>query len=437
MQPPFLQTLAWLMAGLISIVILTVRFRLHAFFALLFACLLVGLGAGLPLGDVIRVAKEGFGDIMGKLGWIIVLGTTLGVVLENRGSTRVMAGFILRVVGERSASLAMSITGFVVGLPIFCDSGFIVLSSLSQTLATKTRIPLSVMAVSLATGLYSVHCLIPPHPGATSAAATIGLSIGALMLAGIGVAIPAAVAGHLWARFAGRKSTSPVAVSLTPDAPLPKGPSVFMAFLPVIVPIVLIAGKSLLTLGHQEDDFLSNLGTPEIALLIGVVIALLGGGGWTSATYLLRDAVEKAGGILVIIGVGGSFGAILAATKLGLQLGAALPLSTLGIAFPFLLTAGLKTAQGSSTVALITAASIMKPLLPALGLATGNGPLLCVLSMGCGSMVLSHANDAYFWVISRFTGLDLKTMLKVYTVGTLIMGLSSFLVVYLISLCIS
>jgi GntP family gluconate:H+ symporter len=210
-----------------------------------------------------------------------------------------------------------------------------------------------------------------------------------------------------------------------------------MAFLPVIVPIVLIAGKSLLTLGHQEDDFLSNLGTPEIALLIGVVIALLGGGGWTSATYLLRDAVEKAGGILVIIGAGGSFGAILAATKLGLQLGAALPLSTLGIAFPFLLTAGLKTAQGSSTVALITAASIMKPLLPALGLATGNGPLLCVLSMGCGSMVLSHANDAYFWVISRFTGLDLKTMLKVYTVGTLIMGLSSFLVVYLISLCIS
>ena len=153
---------------------------------------------------------------------------------------------------------------------------------------------------------------------------------------------------------------------------------------------------------------------------------------------LLQDSIEKAGSILVIIGAGGAFGAVLAATQVGRELGAVLPLASLGLAFPFLLTAALKTAQGSSTVAIITAASIVKPLLGALGLASGNGPLFCVLSMGAGSMLCSHANDAYFWVVTRFTGLDLKTMLKVYTVGTVWMGLTAFAVVYLIArLCTS
>jgi len=148
---------------------------------------------------------------------------------------------------------------------------------------------------------------------------------------------------------------------------------------------------------------------------------------------LLQDSAEKAGGILVIIGAGGAFGAILAAIKIGTHLSESLALDSMGLFFPFLLTFILKTAQGSSTVAIITAASIVLPLLPVLGLDSESGKLLCVLAMGAGSMMISHANDAYFWVIAKFSGLDMKTMLRVYSVATILMGITSFAMVYILS----
>ena len=147
---------------------LTAKFRVHAFFALLIACFITGIGVQLPVDNIITAVKDGFGNIMKSLGIIIVLGTTLGVLLEHTGSTKVMATAILKKTGERNAALAMSITGFIVGLPIFCDSGFIVLSGLNKSLAKRTGISIAIMSVSLATGLYAVHCLIPPHPGACS-----------------------------------------------------------------------------------------------------------------------------------------------------------------------------------------------------------------------------------------------------------------------------
>ncbi|HEY4108506.1 GntP family permease [Puia sp.] len=461
MQPSFLQALLCLSTGVTLIVVLTTRYRVHAFFALLLSCLVVGLGVGFPLNDVVATAKDGFGNIMKSLGLIIVLGTTLGVVLEYTGSTRVMAAYILKKIGPRRAAAAISLTGFIVGLPIFCDSGFIVLSGLNQSLAKSSRIPMAVIAVSLATGLYSVHCLIPPHPGAAAAAGTMGVDFGRLIVAGVLVAIPAAVIGHCWARYAGRNgmsaeslvpSTQPATASGTPPTPLTANQddhptpqtasqeiSPFRAFLPVITPILLIALKSFFLVEHTTGlrwlSIFLSLGDPVIALLTGVLLAFTGGRSWNRIVIgrLLNDSVEKAGSILVIIGAGGAFGAILAATKMGEQLSAHLPLAGMGIFFPFLLTFLLKTAQGSSTVAIITAASIVKPLLPALGLASGNGPLLCILSMGAGSMMISHANDAYFWVIARFSGLDMRTMLKVYSMATLFMGLTAYGTVYLFS----
>jgi GntP family gluconate:H+ symporter len=172
--------------------------------------------------------------------------------------------------------------------------------------------------------------------------------------------------------------------------------------------------------------------------MIGVILALWCKPKWTRVelSHRLQDAVEKAGSILIIIGAGGAFGAILAATKIGLHFSEVLDLAALGLLFPFLLTSVLKTAQGSSTVAIITAASIVQPLLHNLGLESDNGKILCVLAMGAGSMVISHANDAYFWVIARFSGLELKTMLRVYTVGTLLMGITSIVLVYFLSVII-
>jgi GntP family gluconate:H+ symporter len=379
---------------------------------------------------------------MRSLGLIIVLGTTLGLILEHTGSTRVMAAFILKKVGEKNAALAMSIAGFIVGLPIFCDSGFIVLSGLNRSLANRTGVSVIVMSVSLATGLLAVHCLIPPHPGASSSAVTIGVDLGKLILTGIVVALPAVIVGYLWANYAGKKMPVPIIEEeIIPEA-ISRPPSVIKAFLPVVIPIILIAVKSFLGIEKSAADswfnIFSSLGDPVIALSIGVLLAFNCSKSWTRNTISkqLQETAEKAGGILVIIGAGGAFGAVLAATKIGEHFSEVLPLSSLGILFPFLLTSILKTAQGSSTVAIITAATIIKSLLPALRLDTETGKLLCVLSMGAGSMMISHANDAYFWVIAKFSGLDMRTMLKVYTVATLLMGLTTLLTVYLLSLII-
>jgi GntP family gluconate:H+ symporter len=433
------QLLVCLVVGVGVIILLTVRYRVHAFFALLIASFVVGLGTQLPVPDIINAAKEGFGNIMKSLGFIIVLGTALGVLLEHTGSTRVMAAFILRKVGEGRAALAISITGFIVGLPIFCDSGYIVLSGLNRSLARRTGISMAAMAVSLAAGLYTVHCLIPPHPGATAAASVVGLDFGKLILTGIVVAIPATIAGYLWANFAGRKIPVTVAQEEIMAEETSHPPSVIKAFLPVIVPIVLIAARSFLTVQLSTVKgwwfpALLSLGDPVIALSIGVLLAFNCHRSWNRQIvgHLLQEAAEKAGGILVIIGAGGAFGAVLAATDIGGHLGESLTLDSLGILFPFLITSVLKTAQGSSTVAIITAAAIVQPLLPALGLATEKGHLFAVLAMGAGSMMISHVNDAYFWVIAKFSGLDMKPMLKVYSVASVLMGLVSLLTIYLL-----
>jgi GntP family gluconate:H+ symporter len=441
MTASFAQVMIFLATGIAIIVLLTAVFRIHAFFALLIACFVVGLGMQMPVATIITITKQGFGNIMQSLGFIIVLGTTLGVVLEHTGSTKVMATYILKRIGEKLAPLAMSLTGFIVGLPIFCDSGYIVLSGLNNSLCKRTGIPVVIMSVSLATGLYSVHCLIPPHPGAAAAAGTIGVDFGKLILTGILVAIPGMLTGYAWARYAGKKikHEEPAEAPVT-GLSMPS-PSVLLAFLPVVVPIILIGIKSFLTIetGETTPAWMSLFlitGDPVIALTIGIILAFFSVRSWKKSVIgkLLQEAAEKAGGILVIIGAGGAFGAILAAAQVGEHVSKAFNLQAMGILFPFMLTAVLKTAQGSSTVAIITAASIIQPLLPALGLDSDMGRLLAVLSMGAGSMTLSHANDAYFWVIAKFSGLDMRSMLQVYTIATGLMGLVTLMVVYILSL---
>ncbi|MFT3748273.1 MAG: GntP family permease [Agriterribacter sp.] len=442
METTFLQVFGLLMISILIIILLTVKYKMHAFFALSIACAVMGFGIGLPADAVINTMKQGFGHIMQSLGFIIVFGTVLGVILEHTGCTNAMASFILKRTGEKKSALAMNITGLLVGLPIFCDSGYIVLSGLNNQLAQRSKLPMPFMATALAAGLYSVHCLIPPHPGAAAAAGALNVDLGRLILWGIIVAIPASVAGYTWgAKYAGKKLSAANAPIVSKDGEYSPMPSSLQAFLPVLMPIILIAGGAFATIEKNQLliwQILSVAGNPVIALCIGILLTIpvlykLPKG---KISRLLQDGVEKAGGILVIIGAGGAFGAILNATNIGNHLGDNLPLEKIGIFFPFLLTSLLKTAQGSSTVAVITAASIVQPLLAALGLDTESGRLLAILSMGAGSMMISHANDAYFWVISKFSGVEMKTMLRVYSVATVWMGAVALIMVYLLSLII-
>jgi GntP family gluconate:H+ symporter len=434
-----LQSISGLLAGIALIVILTARYRIHAFFALLLAGLLAGLIFQLPLTDILATIKTGFGQIIGSLGLLIILGTTLGLILEHTGSTTVLAAYVLRQIGTGRSPLALNIIGYIVGMPIFCDSGFIVLSGLNKALAWRSGVSMVIMASSLATGLYAVHCMMPPHPGITAATGVIQTDVGRVMLFGLLIALPASFCGYAWSLYAGRRL--PVVTSDAPetDATPEALPSVWQSVLPIAVPILLIALRSVFTLEQNSSSpllqILNLTGTPEIAITIGIALALPGlrKGQGEGFGKILQEGAEKAAGILVIIGGGGAFGAILAKAGIGTHIANSPAITGTGILLPFLVTAVLKTAQGSSTVAIITAASIIHPLLPALGLQSPDGSLLCVLAMGAGSMMVSHTNDAYFWVISRFSGLEVKDMLRVYTLSTLIMGIVAMCCVFLLS----
>lgn len=441
MNVSFLQLIFFLLAGVAVIILLTVKFKVHPFFALIIACFVTGLGAQISFPDILVLIKNGFGDVMSKLALIIVLGTTIGVLLEKNGSTRVMANSILKLVGQKRSSLALSITGFIVGLPIFCDSGYIVLNGINKSLIKRTGIAAATMSISLASGLYAVHCLLPPHPGATAAAGTIGVDFGKLILYGIMIAVPAMLIGHWWAVYAGRNTKTTIKDEQEKENENLPQPKVIAAFLPVAVPILLMALRSVIILEKEPSNQLANIftimGEPAVALGIGVLFAMFNGTRSRHSLSLhLSSAVEKAGGILVIIGAGGAFGAILAATNIGKHFSEMLDLKMMGIWFPFLLTALIKTAQGSSTVAIITASSIILPLLQPLGLDSENAKLLAVLAMGAGSMMVSHSNDAYFWVISKFSDIDIRTMLRVHSVASVLMALVTMICIWLLSLAI-
>lgn len=443
MTVPFLQSIIVLLAGIVLIVVLTTKYKIHAFFALIAACLFVGLGLELSLADILTTTKTGFGNIIGALGFIIVFGTTLGILLEHTGATVVLANAILKLTGQQRAAGAMNITGYVVGLPIFCDSGYIVLSSLNNNIAVRTGTAMALMAASLASGLYAVHCLIPPHPGAAAATATLSADFGLVVLYGMLVAIPTACCGFLWAKYATRNMLAMRPSKQhhveTEQAKQQQLPRVGIAVLPIVIPILLIGIRSFITIDESSLFLLKSLyaiGAPEAALGIGILFAVLGKRNWKRKDFntLLRQAVEKAGDILLIIGAGGAFGALIAQVNMAEYLSGNNIVSSLGLIFPFMVASLLKTAQGSSSVAIITTATMILPMLGSLGLDHTMGKVCAVLAMGAGSMMISHANDSYFWVISRFSGVGMSVMLRVYTVATLVMGLVAIGLIYLLYL---
>ena len=426
-----------LLFSIALIIWLTAVKKLNAFFALMIAALGVGILSGIPLDNIANALKKGFGSTMEKIGLLIILGTSLGIILEKTGATLSMANAVLKIVRDKFAPAAICITGFIIGLPLFCDSGFIILSGLNHSLVQKTKFSMPVMAAALATGLYSVHCLVPPHPGITAAVGTVSGDIGIVMLLGIGLAIPAAIVGFLWVYKRGRNFPDTInkemEVQVNNDLP-----NATLSFLPVILPIILIALKSIILLFYTKEEVeggtfirvISFLGDPVIAFGVAILVSLILVKKKPEVSGWLSEAVDRAGMILAVTGAGGMFGEMLQASGLGTRLGNMLGNLSLGIFLPFIITATLKTAQGSSTVAIITAASILSPLLPGLHLDSGFALTLTILSMGAGSMMVSHANDSYFWVITRFSNIDPSVTLKLYSTATIVMGITVQLIIW-------
>lgn len=431
----------WLLLVVGIIVWLTARWNLHPFLALLFGAIGMGFLARLETAVLIGSIGDGFGSTLRSIGIVIAAGAIIGEYLDRSGGAKVLANKILEKVGEKYSPLSMSLTGYIVSIPVFCDSGFIVLSALNKAIARRTKIPLTILAVALASGLYATHVFVPPTPGPLAAAATLGADIGRVLILGLIVSVPVMGAALFWAvKFCGKYNVEyDIEEEKIVKDQVP--PSFKEAVAPILIPILLIAIKSIAEYPTAPlgDGTVFNtavfLGDPIIALLIGVGFAFLmvKGGKKKIQNEWLEEGLKKAGTIILITGAGGAFGAVLRETNLGdfaEQFAAA---GGLGVLIPFLIAAFLKTAQGSSTVAIITAAAICAPLTASLGLDSTNGLALVVLAIGAGSLTVSHVNDSYFWVVSKFSEMDTPTALKTHTVATLIMGLTGLITIQLLA----
>ncbi len=435
-----------LAASIALIVLVTTRLRLHPFVALLLAAFFFGTLDGLRPGEIIAAINAGFGDTVGAIGIVIIAGSIIGTFLNHSGAAMRLASGFVQLAGRRRVPVAMGAVGYVVSMPVFCDSGFVLLSSINRALAARAGVSLAACAVALSLGLYATHTMVPPTPGPVAAAGIIGADLGIVIGIGAIVSLVSLSAGLVFAyRYAARveigsDTQAEEFVEQSDDT----GPSVPRSLLPIVLPMLLIVGRTIADVPSAPfgDGMLATslkfLGEPAIALSIGVVLALtlparlelrmLSTSGW------FGEAIKSAATIIVITGAGGGFGRVLQASGIATDLGTETVARFGGILLPFLVAAAIKTAQGSSTVAMITTAGIVAPMLGTLGLDSEVARAMAVVAIGAGSMVVSHANDSYFWVVTQFSGMTVNQGYRLQTLGTLVQGLTAAAAVWVMSL---
>ena len=431
-------------ASIIFIVVMGSKFKVNPFIVLLLAAMLTGIFSGMPIGDIANAANDGFGNMMKKIGLVVILGTLIGTVLEKSGSILRIAQFILQLFGEGRAVAAITVIGVVVGIPIFCDSGYIILSGLTQPLAKKSGKNHAAIVCGLASGLYITHTLLPPHPGSIAGAANLGLKehLGTVIGIGLLMAIPLAiVAWWFSSRFADKVAVENTEVEMQIEKQ--SNGSLWRSFLPIVIPLLLIAIASFsffIDLSPIARKLIDFLGHPVIALLIGFGLSLftVSSADRSSLQGWIKEGVLHAGSILVIVGAGGVFGEILKKTPIA-DLVTGFTSSGNGSMLFFLFVAWcmgvlLKTAQGSTTSAIIVVTSIIAPLAAAAGFDTPVELSLLLASIAGGTMMISHTNDAYFWVIAQFSGIGMSSTYKTFSLATIFMSIAALITVMLMAM---
>ncbi len=441
--------LLYLLLAVILIIILTTRLKVHPFIALFVISIGYGLIAGMHYDAIITSINGGFGNTLGKVGLIIFLGVIIGGFLENTGGAYTIAEKVLGWIGRKRVTSAMGIIGYIVSIPVFADSGFLLLHPLNKSLSRKAKLSIAGSAVALGLGLLASHTLVPPTPGPIAAAGIIGADLGLVIGLGVPTSIVALTAAILFAkRYASKTYISPAdgVDRQEPVQEIENRPGPLRSAIPILVPILLIVLKSVFNperTGWEGKliDIIGFVGEPVIALLIGVFLCLLLpqklNYDMLSTTGWVGKAVKDAASIVLITGAGGIFGQILQDSGIATTLGQSLSPLNLGIFLPFVLAAALKTAQGSSTVALITAASIVMPMMPALGFETEMQKALVVLAIGAGSSVISHANDSFFWVVTQMSGMGVNTGYRLFSLGTFVLGITGAIMVFLFHLLLT
>lgn len=436
-----------LIASVLLIVVSTSKFKIHPFLALIFTAVFFGLFSGMSLDKIVESINLGFGGTIGQIGIVIIAGVMIGTFLEHTGGAYAMAKKILRITGKKNVPLTMSIIGYIVSIPVFADSGFVILMPLNRALSKQANLSLAGTSVALALGLMTTHCLVPPTPGPIAAAGILEADLGLVIILGIAVSAVTLTVGWLYAsKIAARYyiDPNPELSESALEEKLKDAPNATKAFMPIIFPIILIVLKSISDFPTKPfgsgslEEVIGFVGHPVLALLIGLLLAftlprkfdleMLSTTGW------IGQSLVNASLIVMITGAGGAFGMILRNSEIATVLGDYLADARMGILLPFILSTAIRIAQGSSTVALITTASLMVPLMEPLGFDSSFSRALVVLAIGSGSMVASHANDSLFWIFTQMTGMEVKTGYRLHTVGTIVIGCASALVVWGLSL---
>ena len=438
--------------AIVAMILLISKLKVHPFLAIMLISLVLALLAGIPMTEIPGIIGAGFSGTFTSIGIVIILGAFIGAVLEKTGAALKLADMVIKLVGEKHPELAIELMGWVVSIPVFCDSGFVILNPIRKALVKRTKVSSVTMTVCLSCGLYIAHVFIPPTPGPIAAAQTLGGGEYLLLIIGIGAlcSIFPLIAGLLYAKLIGKKIKSADEVTESDEvvktydelkAEYGKLPNGINAIAPLVVPILLMAASSVVTMVGWTGffaDLLKFLGTPIMALAVGSVFAIIQlftAKKGKDFYNLTNETLKTVGPILFVTAAGGVLGKVISSSDMmNFIKDNANVFQTLGIFFPFLLAAILKSAQGSSTVAITTTAGIVAPLLGVLGFSTPVEIALVVMAIGAGAMTVSHANDSYFWVVTNFGDMTPAQGYRTQTLMTLIIGIASMVEIFILSL---
>ena len=438
--------------AIVLMILLISKLKVHPFLAIMGISLLLAIIAGIPLTQIPGIIGAGFSGTFTSIGIVIILGAFIGTVLEKTGAALKLADMVIKLVGEKNPQLAIELMGWVVSIPVFCDSGFVILNPIRKALVKRTGVSSVAMTVCLSCGLYVSHVFIPPTPGPIAAAQTLGVGESLLLVIGIGLlcSIFPLIAGFFYAKFIGKKIKSADETGDNGEvvksyeelkAEFGKLPGGCNALAPLLVPILLMALSSISSMAGWTGaiaDLLAFLGTPIMALAVGTVLAIIqlfSAGKGKDFYNLTNDTLKTVGPILFVTAAGGVLGKVISSSDMvNFIKENATTFQTIGIFFPFLLSDILKSAQGSSTVAITTTAGIVAPLLPVLGFAAPLEISLVVMAIGAGAMTVSHDNDSYFRVVTNFGEMQPEEGYKTQTAMTLVIGIAAIIEIFILSL---
>lgn len=438
-------TLLALFISLFILIFTTVKLKLHPFFALLAAGFSFGIISGMELSALLEAFQENMGSTIAGIGVVIAIGTVTGYLLEKSGAVETMAQTILKITGKKHAALGLAITGYFVSIPVFCDASVVLLAPIAKRISKDSKVSMTSIAVSLTMGLHATHMFVPPTPGPLAVAGIVGADLGYVIAFGAIVSIPVMLVAHLYGQFIGKKHNFLPKHELEIDENQ-ELPSVFMSFAPIVLPIILMLVKTFVDMLAGDSNniimsIISFIGEPMIALLLGMIIALVSYMSLNKEDKEIHtfdggfgEALKTAGQIVLIVGAGGAFGGILRASELQDILINFFSGIDIGILAPFIIGAIFRTAIGSGTVAMVTAASMLAPLLGVLGISSPLGLVIAMLACASGGSMLFHANDDFFWVATSTLELDTGLGYKAFSIASILQAFTGLAIVYLLKI---